>query len=1241
MTVGDSIILMHRDEVDVNKYYIEIIALSDMSVTAFFEYTTGVYTVQAKLINVGDTVFIFPHNKQLNLVDEVWYLNDVPSTTPYITDLINIGSAEGGAVSTGTITVMGDADPAIAAEHTFQVLFTTTLDDTFTVSIYRFTNDTTYTSNNISILITDSITDIRDKVLAGLGNILTVYSAVASGTDSIVFTDNIAGDSGNPAIITANAAEIWWQANQTQEGVSNFAGIEVRVGTDITVTTTLIPAGETIVNIRDLIITTLQADATFVSRYTATPVLTNEIALASIGMGTEFNELLGHTSSGVGLATQGMSGGDNPVFTGNLDFNTEYWYMVRAVFFDGHTTVPCYAWKTNTGDQRSVQLTIFAPYDLNHGTEETKLAFIEIFRKKKDDEFRLIERIKPATQTFDYIDTGKITIGPYEPISYVWGRPLTGAVVRDRVVVGNMDFKSRSFDLDMSEYFTVSKETLLNSDINVPVIPRNSLAEVYVRARFQDGIQSFHYEIARITSVNEEAGLVIQQTQELPLNPREVGLYVKYSNRDTVTAIKFNSIEIYNTEIPSLGTRDAEEADQIRPAAPRIFLGYRYIWRQAVKSGATITSVQDWVFDRDYDNTFTQPGFIGDRKLVNLVSPTPSTADPFPDYIDVEIVSGQTLKYKRVVKWENVDGRNNYGIYELAILDALKSAVSTGNLNLKLLATREDGSLSTQFRNNELLNTEVEVVGIEDQGVNLDPEETGFAGGDSFYSTWKGKYFVNTREYGSGLATRYMISLPPPNNKVYLILPIDSLYAKVDNESMNNREVIMDWAEGSTDNFNPTASYEFELIGVDEVKFSDDVETENVVTNKIPNGGGALAQPAVWTTYEHDYGLIATRSVVEISDLIYLQQKFNAEDAPPIVLENTGYTKKRIGTFVYYEPNIGNIFEVAINQKDFNSFETEFPNQLRNSQTISRGTGLSGARTFLIGDNSDVGNEYGEIVDIREFGQRAVIFCQRGVAVVNVGEIVTQQPTGEMSVATDKFLGSRQWILREALCIDPYSIQEYDNSLYFFDGSDIRALTSEGLMNLSKERVVFGNAQRYTGAIDPDNGEYRLSDGTQTWAYGIDSDEMFGPYTYTDELSIPVGNRIISINTKRIKEHNLTNNFDGAEFLTEVEGFGDDVGDSIIDKLFKRFHIMLRTDEELDKDSATQKLDFSYTKIHEDTTREKINDLRFVRQANDKFRVGVDYKNQNSTLMFWKFKTNVAGFTLKALSLFYLPRLRK
>jgi hypothetical protein len=914
-------------------------------------------------------------------------------------------------------------------------------------------------------------------------------------------------------------------------------------------------------------------------------------------------------ASQVVFDTRWIGGGRNTIFTGSgtLEQNKTYAYVARYVYSDGHRTRTCYPQYSRTGNNvRFTVLDIKLAEDL-----DGSFADVEIFRKDDTGEFRFIERLRNVNpnlgpNTFRYIDTGKAPGNPLDEKIYSWtDEHKTQAVVRDRYVKANVQYP------DLISSAKVEAKSLGAVAVSEQGMPANSVATIYSRERFTNGLESFHVEANQVTNLNE-GKLSISSPQV----SKELAIYAKYTPIISDSSFKFQSSEIFNNNVSSLITAEKPEAERDLPINPHVFYGHRFIHRwlpptkrlQVTEIGGFSEPVEiepaplkEFFFYDDrveysVPSLFTKPPQILEKPYF-FNQEDPITED-YPERVWVNYfsyISGfitgiekegyipYVLRYKPTTQEDNLLG---YGaVYELEDLENLQEAIRRNDVKLRF--TNTVNILSTTIPESEFIGSESLIVGILDTTEKL-PE------GDRTFTT------INNPPEPPITNTNELIQ--PYIGRVYLVVEPESTLKNIDVRPTQPLNI-------DQPNF-----YNFEITGIDRVKFSDNVTTETTNLRRINRANNNYFALLI----KYDTGLRQTQTITEELPLIYLGTGAGNN-------YRTGYVKRRINKYEYYELDPSNIYSQLITEEDLGFLRSKFPNQIIWSESFIEGTFVSGARNFNPSSFINIRTEYGSIIKLIDFVDRLLVFTQNGLAVLSIGSVMTRGTENQVVIDDSRFLTSEVWILTSTKNISKRSIVKYENFVFFADNRDVWLYDGQ-LKNISNLSIPL--SENSVGVINPEQKEYTITSGNQSWSYSIELGEWTGPHTYKMQSSVFFADRAVSVIDNQLVElgdDTDFNTYSGKTFDTIIESVAEDVGEPSTDKLFRKFYIQADGDAQ-----------FDYTKDNDYTGR-RLSDSR---KTSETYQVGIKNLGANKRL-YWRFITKVKDFVLRNISFEITPRNRR
>lgn len=873
---------------------------------------------------------------------------------------------------------------------------------------------------------------------------------------------------------------------------------------------------------------------------------------------------------------------------GDLDPTSVYWYKIRYIYEDGHktkTTYPQHVKPTNTNQK--VKITVNnIPTDVDND-----LADIQVFRKKGGGDWFLIKDVEATTTPFDITDSNLPPSKPLEEQNYVWFKDArTGDIVQNRYVLGNLEYEDRTYNVnfDVSTYQDNQDYTL----------PNNTKMDIYVQVKYEDGTISPHKFLDTIT-ISENDNFQVT-SNSLPTSNFEISDVAFFGQiRDSESdGLTFKSVEIYNRNVASLATK-YKTGEKDKPANPHIFLGYKYIRivTHLQNQEWTIEPIiidQDWDYDRG-NNTYkgtpdldTSPGSSDDSWGIDYT--LQSIDDQFGANIRdifIEGRDGTQIKGKYKLKYTASlnDGGYNYYIYENVLCDSLKSAVSNGECSVKLSSLSVSQDLSDVKSNEEFIGREVEVIDLLDTSEGS-PQQV-----------------YDNLLYNTG------------KNHLYLVLESGTIFDNFDNPDVNTDSVLADYDDDS-----PAVGYkipkfvfpyEFEILNTQYGRIQSVSQSSSPLGNNV-------------TKYDVDFSVIKKSTITsDIQELLYLGQ------SSPW----TGTTKK--DWFDGFKKEVNNQFlfqslsEAAIFKSRVEPLEmadNSTPNQIIFSEPNIPNSDVGGFRNFNFKNFKNITGEYGDILKIKYFNNKLFVFCERGLNVILVGQVLTQQVGGEVFVDSSNLLNNDSWLLTSVQQMQADSVVQYENMLFFCDGKDVW-MHDGSLQNISNGKVPINHTKPIVGNIDPQNKEYVISVGNKSWVYSIELGLWQGPYNYKLLTSSPFQDNFYGVVGNNVVEFNKGNTFNGQNYETILESVGNDLNAPLITKRFRKFYLETRQDAR-----------FYWGK---DPTNMSDRKLSSLPNKNGIIYSGIDPRNVNGEYLYWKIKTDKDKFLLSSIGFMYNPRNRR
>jgi hypothetical protein len=524
-------------------------------------------------------------------------------------------------------------------------------------------------------------------------------------------------------------------------------------------------------------------------------------------------------------------------------------------------------------------------------------------------------------------------------------------------------------------------------------------------------------------------------------------------------------------------------------------------------------------------------------------------------------------------------------VYEMEFFGALNEAVNQGKVFVKSTLGPSTfpvvqilPTYSSELSNTQYVNLDVQVVGLTDESTTKD--------------------FI---------ADSTIVN--PPESSVYFQLDSDSPFGKFDYFNPEFRTTAPD-NESNSEKIQKTPAFPFTLLNLSTQEGMLSLNTQTTTFQK-PNKQSISVVRFVWDS------LVRYRKNVNPDvPLIYLG-KFSDPGTKTL---RTGYVKRRVNGFEYFELPEYNIYETLVTEGDIGQFKTVFPNQIVWSDTFIEGTNVSGIRNFKPESFLNISTENGPILKLEYVRNNLLVFCSNGLAVVTIGEVLTQGTENQVRVDSSRFLNSEVWVLKDSPTIDKRSIKRIEDMIFFADTNDVWAYT-DSIENISKGAVPIKGG---VGLIDPVNKEYQITSGGLTWAYNYEVNEWAGPFTYRNGVNTFVEDRVISAVDGRLSDHNFGNDFNGKPYETVIESVAEDLQDASTDKLYRKFYVQHEGEGE-----------FSYTKDNDYYGR----DLSEYRTTGETKQIGVKSLGAAKKL-YWRIKT-FKEFILKLVAFEYTPRNRR
>jgi hypothetical protein len=916
------------------------------------------------------------------------------------------------------------------------------------------------------------------------------------------------------------------------------------------------------------------------------------------------------TSLGVPITVNGASGGQNVFTQGALTPNTVYWYTARYVYRDGHKTKTSFPVVLRTGPtEYEVKLLIDLITDLDGA-----YADIEVFRKTGSDEFQFIDRFTPGLiqgNAAVYVDTGRPDFAPLDEQEYVWTTAhQTQELAQDRYIRANVSYSGRELPElaetatqdAMFEVVKDSGQTATNA-----ALPFNVLADIYIKGKYEDGVDSFYKKLADIETDFDSDYLTVQQSATLP-GIKDLSFWAKYKSKPQ-EGFGFYSIDFANINLPTTfsgkpdtGSPAEQTRPNVTPVNPRLFLGFNRIIRTYNGGGNRyeyyITKNDLYEFNR---NESAAADATANKELVDLRQATADPGANHPDFITIpttltpSLTPGlpSQLRYYRV---DPAAETTTNAEYRLLLTEPLQKAVYQSEVFVRLNAVIKNLSLQNQ---NEV-GSQVKVIDVE---LRRHPNSP---------ATFGAVYLV--LEAGS-----------PLDNIKGTTYSIPTIGAGTAHD-LGAWELVKSYTGSGTESIIPQPRLHFTLVG-----FNVDEST---------------------TAPDHTVHVV---SDITSDALYYLGRKDNTEDLAPVELPVTGfeYEQEVNGylTLEYRKRANYNIFASLLTVEDLQELRRDFPNQIIWSEPFILGSSNSGFRNFKFINFLNITDQYGEIVDVRYHNTRLYVFTERGVANVNVGEVLANSASGGTFVDSSRFLSASYFILTNVPSIKPKSIVKYENMMFFCDGQDVWMVT-DTLANISNGAIEFLPGATYVGMVDPVNKEYIITDLNRCWTYGFESQVWAGPHTFAHEYGATAGQDLFAVNGNIIVRHNDTNAFAGDTFESLIESTADDLDESSIDKLFRKFYLDYEGDSSqfiltesgqsvLDEDDEQLETEESIETFQYAKTYGTWTSPTEISTKNSVKGIGISKEVHNAKRLFWRFISNANDFLVRMVSFEWSPRNRR
>jgi len=1201
----------------------------------FTQLYTDTTTSVGKLTRIENTVYISPHNRILYNDSGTWYLRDYISQIPKVS---NAQALSGGTAATGNLTVgtvptptakSGQANIVVSRNNTPKDVI-----DTITVTI-----EGVGTTPTFNISYTDSIETIAQNLSTAI-NTIPGYTATATNA-FVTVTHDAGGAAHNGTNITFDSEYQVVEEEDIDANSDYFVeeGIEGKIRIFDNLATTFrtyrfiggedatneigsivinIPAVSAEVIVKDIdlgqlntaMATNIEAALSQVKEISdnyTTAISTNTILFTAkkntSDLNTEINIRFADEDQALRyeqfITSAGISGGVDPSVNGVLEADEYYWYTARAVYLDGHTTKLAEPFLVKTETVQQVQIT----FDLTgiRDLVSTEYPKLQIYRKKGAEPFFLIEEVVPNSDTYNWTDIGETPTGEVQDDNIIWIKEKqTQEVIDNRYIIGNIKYFDETYDV--TGLFTVGKSAAADGD---DALPLKSRVEVYVRPQYTDGTKGFHAKIGETDTTDVLEKLTVSQSGAITPTEKtisELGIFARYSKKSTKNKIPLNTVEIANRNLYTI------EDDALYPAQTRVFAGFRYI-----EVGANT----DILIKGTYYNATRAAGWNSGDKVdghllpftyQNFASYAGSYPTGAPDIIEVEIF-GIKQNYLRV--GYRADGGGFSAVYEWELARVLEKAVETQDLYVNISNIPYD-NISGEFTNDELKQTRTKVIGIIDESKNY-------------------KRITERRNIIHG----------PFDSRMYLMLddgPLDT----INNPSINRYDLRQNYDSGFIkpsksntylnpsfiDNENDIGLISLELTSLE--KSGDPSLSAYTGADNDTFGGKKFNS---YYTYNWDYTdvytLYNTKDLIDSEQLIYLGKKANSASAVDFI--NSGYVLNTNEVLNYPQIHKHNIYATLVTEEDIRIHKNEYPNQLIWSEPIVTGSRFSGGRTIFNTNYFNIDSNNGPIVDMVNLGGALMVFCERGVALVNTGETLATQKSGEVYVQSSQFVTNYQWLMENMNDIKVNSIVKHLNAVYFTDGFDVFRIQQGGMVNITEGILDIDPSNDYAASIDSMHDEYRLTDLTnsQTYVFNTKADIWYGPHTYAVTFGAFYQNLNIGINASdnKLVIMNDGNDFDGTTFTSIAQAVANDTENGHFDKIFRRLYA------DVENPGTTTRIRYGVdeTDLYQ-LNFETLNDWQ-VRSGH--YNIGVKHDRTRGKQMFWEIESQEPDFSFTGFSTLY------
>lgn len=1251
----DQYIVLYEDASTSGTYHIDIFDLNGSLVTNFTY--TGVSLAGGSLLKSDKTVFVSPHSKILYYDGSSWTFKDIQSTIPKIETIAqdkgNLASATieptsgvsnlQGRKSTASIKVLRNNVPidvvdsvniTVGANTTDNIVIDYTMT---TIEVAQEMYDALRGEGGYSNpgILTDWDISMIPSSLSGKSDTSTVIyftnKTTGSSSDKIsisstyTIADSSGGSDGGRLTFIEDEfgfpvlQDITTLIRQPKGGFSGVGDIGPlyiyleNIGK--TIKTENLTTSDTVSVLADKIETALDDDLVdFTVTRDKGGAGANHITIDSNIGGKKFNgevllkikdPLFKNATEAFSYNKTNFSGGTDFAPDSGIESDVDYWYKARYKYIDGHIGATCFPDKFNSGPGFATNIT----FDTSETDLDGTRPKLQIFRKKEGENFFLVDEIDISADTTVYNDDGHFKKGAFEEIESIWTKNhLAQEIIDNRYVKANITYPTENYT-DVN--FILNTQTTSEDES----LPNNSKARIFVQPQYNDGSKGYFTEIGAVNVTDPDKLLNVAQSTPLMSNSdktiSELGFYANYVPRSENFSYKFNSFELANSNIPTI------EDENRYPSTTRILFGFKNIKLTTGDNGdSNIFSVYVNGWDTQGDET-DHYGFAIkiDEELKGPIGESSAGADDgkFPRSFDIELL-GRKFTYNRVATKTGQDYET--AVYQLADFQALKEACQSGELVVRLINSPIT-TLSSTRENKEILETKVKVKNIIDKS--------------------EGSSNVSIQ------AEDDQVLAPASDTRIYLELE-ESILDEIDNLNVTNYKFRTDYGAtihsglglddltGFPTDIFPLESFTlgFELINFKKNSVSifqsyTGDGSGNDEGRQIPGDFGNT-----FFVYDWDF---AKYELLTLADLdnetgIFIGKKDNEQNN--VTLDITGYSFVEEDSLFINQLREENIYANLTFKSDLNIDRTSFPQQIVWSEELNKGSGFSGGRDFRVESFFNMSDENGDIKELVSLNNKLFIFCETGVAVANIGEVLTTQSSGEVFVDSSRFITNYYWVNDKLINIKEKSIIKYKNVIYFTDGRDVYALSGNGLKNITNGVLDLDENTDYFGGINPKHDEYQLCDydNNETWVYSLEFGQWYGPFTYKFKSS--VYNDLVFITVDDVLyEQNTGNTFNGSTFTTKIESSADDTEASFYDKNFRKFYIGSAND----KNTL-----FLYGKDPNDLKSRHMNGMI---TKNGYKHQGIDPKYSNSKSIFWTISSTDDGFELQDIGWVYNFKIRR